>query len=166
MKNLIAGLMLLLGSQLVLADGPCPDGQFNQNDTVCICPGGGWVAPNQYCNGGSSNRGGRVLPPDPEWGSIAIDTKEGWWGYSPSKRSQSDADTRALRRCGTGSTCKVVLRFKNSCGAIASGKDNTWGGGVDVSEKKALQKAADACYDRGVKECRAWVQPKCAGAPR
>ena len=165
MKKLLAGLGLLLGSQFVLADGPCPDGQFDPNNTVCMCSGGGWVYPNQYCKkGGGSSQPAQI---EPKWGAIAIDMspqqKNGT--YYSSTKSQAEANRKALERCGL-STCRVALEFKNSCGAVAWGGNGIWGGGVDVNERRALEKAAAACYRKGAKDCREWVKPSCANAPR
>ena len=166
MKKLLVGLGLLLGSQFVLADGPCPDGQFDPNNTVCMCSGGGWVYPNQYCKKGGGGRE-TVYKLEPQWGAIAIDmsAQQQGGGFSRSKKSQADANQKALNTCKLG-TCRVVLTFKNSCGAVAGGGNGIWGGGVDVNEYRALEKAAAACYAKGAKVCREWVKPMCAGAPR
>ena len=167
LMKMLTGLGLLLSSQLVLADGPCPNGQFNPNDSVCICPGGGWVAPNQYCKSGGGGGEPKYLPPEPQWGAIAIDmsSQQQSGGFSRSKKSQAEANQKALNTCKL-STCRVALTFKNSCGAVAGGGNGIWGGGVDINEERAVEKAAAACYGKGAKVCREWVKPMCAGAPK
>lgn len=160
----LTGLGLLLG-QAALAAGPCPDGNYNPQNRVCMCPGGGYVGPGQWCEGG----GGQVeiIPVPKTWGAIAIDMSSAQKkaSFRKSTVSQADANKRAVEACGL-STCRVAVSFRNSCGAIASDKKGIWGGGVDINENRAAQKAADACYDKGAKDCYLWVKPSCAAAPR
>ena len=164
LKCLLSIGFMLIGSA-ALANGPCPDGNFNPQSQVCMCPGGGYVGPGQWCEGG----GGQVeiIPVPKTWGAIAIDMssaqKRASFRYS--EKSQADANKRAVEGCGL-STCRVALTFQNSCGAIAAGGKGIWGGGVDLNKDKALQKAADACYAKGAKDCYKWVEPMCAAAPR
>ena len=169
LKGLAAVGMLLLG-QSALADSLCPDGQFMPQIQGCLCPNGASIAANQWCN--PNNRGGEggrtiILPPAKTWGAIAIDRsrERKSTGFSWSKKSQAEANKEALETCKL-STCKIVLTFQNSCGAVVSNPEGIWGGGVDVNKDRALQKAVDACYAKGAKGCYEWVKPKCAGAPR
>ena len=154
----LTGLGFLLFCQAALADGPCPDGNFNPYNRVCMCPKGGYVAPGNWCE---------MKPVPKTWGAIAIDmsSKQTGWGYGSSEKSQADANEKALGHCQR-STCRVALTFRNACGAIAADGKGIWGGGVDLYQDKALQKAADACYDKGAKNCKLWVKPMCAAAPR
>lgn len=156
----LVGMGALLLGQTALADGPCPDGNFNPQSQVCMCPGGGYVAPGNWCEM-------KILPVPKTWGAIAIDMSPAHKssGFSWSKSSQADANRQALAYCKL-STCRIALTFRNSCGAIAGGDNGIWGGGVDVNKDKALQKAADACYSKGAKTCKLWVEPSCANAPR
>ena len=160
----LLGIGLLLSGQAVFAAGPCPDGNFNPQNRVCMCPGGGYVGPGQWCEGGGQVE---IIPVPKTWGSIAIDMSPSHKssGFASSESSQADANRKALAYCKL-STCRVALTFRNTCGAIASGENGIWGGGVDVNKNKALQKAADACYEKGAKTCKLWVSPQCAAAPR
>lgn len=161
----IAGLGLLLMGSAVFAAGPCPDGNYNPQNRVCMCPGGGYVGPGQWCEGG----GGQVeiIPVPKTWGAIAIDMSSAQKraSFRHSEKSQEDANKRAIEGCGL-STCRVAVTFRNSCGAVAAGGNGIWGGGVDNNENRALQKAAAACYNKGAKDCKLWVSPKCVNAPR
>lgn len=152
------GLMLI--GQSALADGPCPDGTFNPQSQVCMCSGGGYVAPGNWCEV-------KIVPVPKTWGAIAIDmsSKQTGWGYASSKNSQAEANEKALGYC-KNSTCRIALTFRNSCGAITGNGKGVWGGGVDVNPNRALQKAADACYAKGAKDCYQWVAPSCAAAPK
>ncbi|MFV0548027.1 MAG: DUF4189 domain-containing protein [Limnobaculum xujianqingii] len=164
LKTILLGVGLLLAGQNVLAaDSQCPNGQFNPNQSVCMCPGGGYVGPGEWCRNGNS----KVLPLENAWGAIAIDlsSAQKQASYRSSRKNQADANKKALEACGL-STCRVVLSFRNSCGAITGNGKGIWGGGIDIDESKALQKAADACYAKGAKDCYKWLEPSCANAPR
>ena len=165
MRNML--MKVLVGTGLALSLGPAfadamcgPNGEFNPMTNQCYPiqrPGGNKPGPS----------GPTYLPPEPQWGAIAIDMsrQQKSSGFSNSKKSQAQANKEALDYCGL-STCKVVLTFKNSCGAIAGSDVGIWGGGVDTDKNRALEKAAASCYAKGSKTCFKWVQPSCAGAPR
>ena len=128
-NEVLLGLLMLVSSSLSFADGPCPDGQFNPQNTVCMCPGGGFVAPNAYCN-----RGGGITH---TWGAIALEL-EGYQksGFASSADRQSAANEKALKLCRYN-TCRVALTFKDSCGAIAiQYGGGPWGGGLEVTKLK------------------------------
>lgn len=154
----LLGVGLLLVGKMAFAYGPCPDGNFNPQQQVCMCPGGGYVAPGNWC--------GKPKLAD-AWGAIAIDRSSGQkaagWGYS--KNGQKDANKDALDACGLAS-CQVVVTVKNSCAAVVADGKGIWGGGVDIDRAKALEKAAAACYSKGAERCFKWVEPLCANAPR
>ena len=157
--------LLLIGQTALAADSQCPDGQFNPYQTVCMCPNGGYVGPGERCSRKSSNQEPVLTK---RWGAIAIDMskEQKSAGYSHSTLNQAEANRKALASCKL-STCKVVLTFQNSCGAIAIGGkgEGIWGGAVNIYENKVMQQAADACYDKGAKDCYKWVTPQCAGSP-
>ncbi len=160
MKTLLRSLVgtgFLIFGQAVFAAGPCPDGNFNPQQQVCMCPGGGYVAPGNRCK--------RELVD--AWGAIAIDLSSGQkaWGWGYSKSNQTAANRDALDGCKLP-TCKVVVTVKNNCGAIVGDGKGIWGGGIDTNKEKALEKAAAACYGKGAKRCFKWVAPSCANAPR
>ena len=153
----LLGVGLLLVGKMAFAYGPCPDGNFNPQQQVCMCPGGGYVAPGNRCSQELTDA----------WGAIAIDrsSEQKSWGWGGSKTSQADANRKALSECKL-STCRIVVTVKNSCGAVAADGKGIWGGGVDTNRKQALQKAADACYSKGAKTCKLWVEPSCANYVR
>ncbi|MBK5071626.1 DUF4189 domain-containing protein [Budviciaceae bacterium CWB-B4] len=126
-KWLTAIGLLLIGQNALAADSQCPDGQFNPYQTVCMCPNGGYVGPGERCSRKSNNNQEPVLTK--RWGAIAIDTSKAQKGsgFASSTLSQADANRKALALCKL-STCKVVLAFQNSCGAIAGDGNGIWGG--------------------------------------
>lgn len=156
----LVGMGALLLGQAALADGPCPDGTFNPQSQVCMCPGGGYVAPGNWCEV-------KRVPVPKTWGAIAIDmsSEQKKTGFASSESSQAEANRKALKLCGLN-TCRIALTFRNTCGAITANGKGIWGGGIDIDENRALQKAADACYAKGAKDCYKWGEPKCAAAPR
>lgn len=66
----LVGMGALLLGQTALADGPCPDGTFNPQSQVCMCPRGGYVAPGNWCEV-------KIVPVPKTWGAIAIDMSPG-----------------------------------------------------------------------------------------
>ncbi len=61
------------------------------------------------------------------YGAIAFSQGSGADGYSTNYSTQGGAQAKALQECGGG--CKVILWFKNACGALAVGKGNGYGSG-------------------------------------
>ena len=157
-RYIFLGLFALL-AQSAFAN-PCPDGNFNPQSRVCMCPGGGYVAPGNWCEV-------KILPVPETWGAIAIDTspQQTKAVYRSSTKSQAEASKKALAACGL-STCQVVLEYKNACGAVAADGKGIWGAGVDLYEQPAIQKAADNCYAKGATVCYHWIDASCAAAPR
>ena len=118
--------LLLIGQTALAADSQCPDGQFNPYQTVCMCPNGGYVGPGERCSRKKSSQEPVLTK---RWGAIAIDTskEQKSAGYSHSTLNQAEANRKALALCKLP-TCKVVLTFQNSCGAIAGDGNGIWGG--------------------------------------
>ena len=157
-RSIFVGLFALL-AQSAFAN-PCPDGNFNPQNRVCMCPGGGYVAPGNWCEV-------KRIPVPETWGAIAIDMSKAQnkQGFASSESNQAHANRKALQLCGL-STCKVVVEFKNACAAVTGDGKGIWGVGVDLYEQPALQKAADDCYAKGAADCYQWGEVKCAAAPR
>jgi Domain of unknown function (DUF4189) len=77
------------------------------------------------------------------YGAIAFSEDSGADGYSTDYSTQGGAEERALQECGGG--CKVVLWFKNACGALAVGRDNGYGTGYAPSSGEAQTIAMTEC---------------------
>jgi hypothetical protein len=80
---------------------------------------------------------------DDNFGAIAFSSGTGATGYSYDYDSRDDAEERALQECGPG--CKVVLWFKNGCGALAVGEGNGSGTGWAASRTEAENLAIGYC---------------------
>ena len=156
--SIFMGLFALL-AQSAFAN-PCPDGNFNPQNRVCMCPGGGYVAPGNWCEV-------KWLPVPETWGAIAIDMSpdQRKWGFATSEKNQAHANQKALRLCEL-STCKVVVEYKNTCAAVTTDKRGLWGVGVDLQNRRAERKAANDCYAKGATDCYLWIKAMCAAAPR
>jgi hypothetical protein len=72
---------------------------------------------------------------DDNFGAIAFSSSSGATGYSYDYDSRDGAEERALQECGPG--CKVVLWFKNACGALAVGEGSGYGTGWASSRSEA-----------------------------
>lgn len=90
------------------------------------------------------------------YGAIAFSQHSGNVGYSYNYRSRAAAEERALEECGRG--CKVVVWFRNACGALATGDNNGYGSGWAASRREAERIALSGCGEN-VENCRVvrWV---------
>ena len=80
---------------------------------------------------------------DENFGAIAFSSSSGATGYSYDYDSRDGAEERALQECGPG--CKVVLWFKNACGALAVGEGSGYGTGWASSRSEAENLAMGYC---------------------
>lgn len=84
---------------------------------------------------------------DNYFGAIAYSRNSGAIGYSYDHASRSSAEGRAMNECrAKGRGCKVVLWFKNACGAVAGGSDgwgSGWGGNRQVAERQATNSCSN-----------------------
>ncbi|MBV8838723.1 MAG: DUF4189 domain-containing protein [Alphaproteobacteria bacterium] len=81
------------------------------------------------------------------YGAIAFSTGSGAHGWANDYGSRGGAENAALEQCGGG--CRVVLWFKNACGALATASDNSYGTGWSGSRRAAETIAMRNCYARG-----------------
>lgn len=103
----------------------------------------------------NSGGGGRTVVRD-SWGAVAFDNSRNSYGYSVGLSTRADAEQSAISDCGGGS-CKTLSTFKNSCAALAGGRNRS--GGAYVSSewhpnpKIAEQLALTACSKKA-KNCQ------------
>jgi Domain of unknown function (DUF4189) len=98
----------------------------------------------------------REAAADDHYGAIAFSQSSGNWGYSFDFASRGGAERDALNRCGDG--CQIVLWFRNACGALASGDDNSYGTGWASSRGEAERIAMSGCRENSSKcSVTAWV---------
>ena len=58
------------------------------------------------------------------YGSIAYSQQSGSYGWSIDAYSQADAENSAMNECyRRAGDCKIVMSFRNACGAVAVGED-------------------------------------------
>lgn len=90
------------------------------------------------------------------YGAIAYSTDSGAYGYSYDFSSRGEAEARALQECN--GNCKIVLWFKNACGALAVGNDNGYGTAWATDRGGAEATAMSYCrqYSQGCQVVR-WV---------
>lgn len=84
-------------------------------------------------------------------GAIAK-SADGYTGMSYNNRGPREADNRALDECR--GRCRIVLRFRNQCAAVAVGRGG--GGGWATADRpgRAENEAMEQCRDQGNRECR------------
>lgn len=100
-------------------------------------------------------------PPEPPKVQPRRDPALGWsWGF----RSRRAAERRAMKEC-PGSRCKIAMWFRNTCGAIATGRNGGWGVAYHRDRRRAVRMALRFCrnYDQDCKS-RQWVCSRGYGA--
>ena len=81
------------------------------------------------------------------YGAIAYHRASQSWGVSADKLRARDASIEALQQCGH-KQCEVILKIKNSCGAVADGPKNAvaaTGATRDEAETKAVRRCGTGC---------------------
>jgi len=95
-----------------------------------------------------------------KYGAIAYNPVNRNFGFSRRYKYQFQANIQARKACGKGS-CKVVVKFKNACGALALGiskhnaKKRIYAGGWGVKDYRARINARKNCYRYGASKC--WI---------
>lgn len=97
-----------------------------------------------------------------EWGSIAFSPRTGANGYSHNYDARSTAQSWAMYYCeGRANDCRIVVNFRNACGALAQGNAGGWGANWGINRAAAETNAMNICrtHDRGCRVIR-WVCSK------
>jgi hypothetical protein len=80
------------------------------------------------------------------FGAISYSNTTGAYGYSYDYPSRGQAEERSLNECAArGTGCKVVLWFRNACGALATGTNYGYGFAWATSRGEAEQVALRYC---------------------
>jgi uncharacterized protein DUF4189 len=87
------------------------------------------------------------------YGAIAYSADGGDIGYSEQFANRAQAEQRAKQECGK-SDCEIAAWFYDSCGALATDDDGTWGGAQGANEQRARQSALARCAKEGGKNCK------------
>ncbi|KST61880.1 hypothetical protein BC008_07350 [Mastigocoleus testarum BC008] len=95
------------------------------------------------------------------YGAIAYSEASGSHGFSYDYSNRSAAGVRAMRECENGSgygDCKVLIWFRNACGALAKAPSGAYGSGWGADRSTAERYAIETCNQHGQK-CRVvrWV---------
>lgn len=91
------------------------------------------------------------------FGAIAYSPSTGSDGFSYDYGTQRDAEMRAHQECinsGGSADCKVVIWFRNACGALAVANDGTYGSGWGSDKGIAETYAIQTCNDYGGRGCK------------
>lgn len=100
-------------------------------------------------------------------GAIAYSERKEVYGYSYDFGSERDASSAAVSNCrkeDSGATdCKVVVTFRNACGALALGDKGAYGSAWGNSQREASNKALVECRPYGGASCKVERQV-CSGA--
>ena len=117
----------------------CPGGMIGTPPSDCRCPDNTvWNPQFRRCE--QARRG--------NFGAIAFSPESGATGYTYEADSREAAEERALQLCGRG--CRVVVWFKNACGALAVGRNNHVGTGWSRGRREAEEIAISRCSRRAV----------------
>ena len=144
---LLFGLLLLLGSVPVHAEGECPPGMFPTNPPGAQGPVGCAPIP-----GYDPQRAQPQAPPpiwEPRWGAIATDGPGGSFGASTDMPNQQSAENIALADCRAkkgSTTCSIDLSYGNGCAAMVVG-DTEHNSRAGLTADLATQAAMKVCNE-------------------
>ncbi|MCB6182807.1 DUF4189 domain-containing protein [Leeia sp. TBRC 13508] len=146
-------------SLMTQADSLCGDkGFFNTVLNLCQGYNGGvWSAGSR----GSSNT--QQHTPRDYFGAIAADVVEGKESARANNHvSAAAAKQAALQGCGLPG-CKVIIAYKNGCGATATSSLRNVVGGIGDTPEEAEQNALDKCEQtKNGGQCQIWSRAKCS----
>jgi serine/threonine-protein kinase len=95
------------------------------------------------------------------FGTITYSEATGNYGYSYDYASRSVAEAEALQECESLSgfgDCRVLVSFRNACGALATNPEGAYGSGWGADRSTAERYAIESCNQYG-RNCRVirWV---------
>lgn len=164
----LAAAFALLGCLFApLAWSQCAPGIPAAGNPGCIPPD---QAGSPYYQGNAAQN---AAPQQPQpawanrWGAIATDAQTGQAGTIEGQQSKAKAEQAALAICAMRGAkgCKVVLAFRNECGAAVLG-----GGHLSVAggatQQEAEQTTMAMCNERGNGAACTVVYSKCSYAQR
>ncbi|MCB6182813.1 DUF4189 domain-containing protein [Leeia sp. TBRC 13508] len=159
LRTLLLSSIACTISLMTQADNLCgDDGYFVGAINACQGYNGGiWSAGSR----GSSNT--QQNTPRDYYGAIAADVVNGEQAHeSNNYTSASAAKQAALKGCAL-STCKLIIAYKNGCGATASSTLNHVVGGIGDSPEEAEDNAMDKCEQtKSGSNCHIWSRGSCS----
>lgn len=101
--------------------------------------------------------------PNP-YGAIAYSPTDGLYGVAQKNVELEAAEQEAIGNCAVlagGRSCRIVISYRNACGALAVSDDGAWGADSAVTTRGELMKgindayakARDQCVNRGGTSC-------------
>lgn len=154
-SKMIGNAVLILASvfisNMALAEGRCPPGQYPIGDSRA--PGCAPIPESGGADSGPTATGRWIKT----WGAIAL-SPDGASGAATGRRSRAEASKAAASICASsgGKACSVAFTFKNQCAAAAvpgSGKGGT-SFGSSANEVTSKELALQECRAGGGLECR------------
>ena len=103
--------------------------------------------------------------PPSRFGAISYSTTTRLHGAAQDFLSERDAVIRSLNACeaqAKSGDCRVLVTFRDGCGALAESPDGAFGSGWGVDAAKARFYARGVCTDGGGWACRV-TQVICSG---
>ena len=102
-------------------------------------------------------------------GAIAYSSRKEVFGYSHDYDSARTAGEAAVRNCRGqergADDCRVLVTFRNACGALALGAKGAYGSAWGLSRREASAKALTECRPHGGASCKI-EREVCSGAGR
>lgn len=152
-------------SLMAQADSLCGDGGY-YNAQLGICQGGS--SGGTWTPGWGNQNSQQQHTPRDYFGAIAADVVTGKQsGYAKDSPTAASAKQAALNECGIPG-CKVIIAYKNGCGATASaktplGSPNHVVGSIGDSPEEAEDNATAKCeqLNPGI-QCRIWTKASCS----
>ncbi|MFJ6324634.1 MULTISPECIES: DUF4189 domain-containing protein [unclassified Rhizobium] len=81
-----------------------------------------------------------------QFGAIAYSKSSGSYGSSHNYSTRADAEDEALSGCSSyADDCRVVVYFRNACGALATGNNHGYGYGWSERRARAQYTALSNC---------------------
>lgn len=86
------------------------------------------------------------------YGAVSYSPRTGAYGASYNMSTRSNAQRRAQRECANRASrndCRVVIWFRNACGALANNEDGAYGSGWAGNRANAERQALRSCHQNG-----------------
>ncbi len=86
------------------------------------------------------------------YGAIAYSPRSAAYGVTYNISTRSNAERRAIRECASRTNardCRVLIWFRNACGAVANSPDGAYGSGWADTRARAEAYAVSVCSRNG-----------------
>lgn len=83
-----------------------------------------------------------------QYGAIALSPSKLNYGYSYDFDTRAAAEDKAMKQCGE-KDCAVAAWYRDACGAVARGDNESWGVDWGVDTDEASPRAIARCNEKG-----------------